>query len=115
MSEEIPKVETYRTINELIDSIYKTWWEKENNLDIEEKIILPELSNDTIKTILLKKTNGEFGLILGLLVSKKKGGWYKVYPYEPVIQKFPGIVEKYKEIDNHNKKIWEKRYEKNSN
>ncbi len=102
------KIDCYETVEELIEGIYRTQFEKDNGITQEEKIIIPELSNDDIKVILVKKSTGEYGLVLALKVSKRKGGWQKVYPYETVIEKFPDIHKKYKEIDEYNKQFWKK-------
>ena len=107
----LPKIIIFETIEELINSIYQTNFEKEKGIEITDKIIISELSNNKLKVILIKKSNGEFGLVLAFLTSKKNGSWNKIYPYEEQIKNFPKIFEKYLEINNINKKIWSKRYE----
>jgi len=112
------KIDCYETVEELIDGIYRTQFEKDNGITQTEKLILPELSNEDIKVILVKKSTGEYGLVLALKVSKRKGGWQKVYPYEEVVMKFPNIYKKYLEIDKHNKiakEKWKKENETNTN
>ena len=109
-------LKVYDTIEELIESIYRTQWERNNNITIVSKEIVNKLSNDDLKVIEVGKSNGEIGLVIGLKVSKRTGGWQKVYPYETVVEKFPDIYNYYKVIDNQNRKIWEaRRNETNKN
>jgi|TARA_R110000751_G_C13525000_1_gene453205 hypothetical protein len=101
-------VDSYANINDLIDGIYETNFEKENNITITTRDILEDISNNEIKVIIIGKSNGEFGLVLAFLISRKLKRWVKIYPYELQLDMFPSIYNKYKEIDTHNQKYWKK-------
>ena len=99
----------YNSSEELMNDISETKFEIDNNIQIVSKTILPEISNDHIKVILAKKSNGEFGLVLGILISRNYNLWFTLYPYEEVIAQFPDIYKKYLEIDKINQKFWSKK------
>lgn len=108
------KIDFFNNPEELMESIYQTKYEKENNITIVGTEIVPELSNDEIKVVLVNKSNGEQGLVLGFLISRRQGGWQKVMAYDTQLKKFPEIYEKYKEVDANNREIWRKRYQQNT-
>lgn len=101
-------IKVYDTYGEALLNINETNHEIKYGIKITMREIIPEMSNEQIKVILLKKSTGEFGVALIFLFSKKLDGWFIVYPYEKAIGVFLDIYHKYIEIDNHNKQFWKK-------
>jgi len=98
-------IELYSSFEEIIESIHQTVWEKEHNIEVSSKEIVEELSNGCLKVIKVNKSNGEIGIVLALLISKRKGFWILLYPYEESLKLFPKILDYYNEIDKRNKLI----------
>jgi len=102
------RIDSYTDLDDLIENIYLTRYERENNVTITSREILLDISNSEIKAIIVGKSDGQFGLVLAFLISRKLNRWIKIMPYELQLEMFPQILEKYKEIDEHNSKYWKK-------
>lgn len=94
-------------LQEAIDSIGQTYYEKEKNITIIDKKII--LNKGDLVCVGIKKSTNETGLVILFRASRKSDKWLLWYPSENQVNNLNEVQKLYGEVNNDNSKFWGKK------
>jgi len=96
----------WKTLQEKIDMIKQTPYERDYNITITKKEIIEDWGD--LKVLAVRKSNGETGLVILFKPSKSSELWDNWYPSDNQMKHLNKIHELYKNQDKHNSQFWKK-------